>query len=127
MVHRNIKGFKIAFLQTGDIPFIGIMSLSAVLKDHGFTTDVFSIDLEDDVVESILKYDPDIIGASVMTTTFKTMMYIISRVKKRKPDIFAIMGGPHVTFFPQFFYQEKDVDAVCLERVNILYLNLYSL
>jgi len=114
MVHRDKKGFKVAFLQAGDIPFIGIMSLSAVLKDHGFTTDVFSIDLEDDVVESILKYDPDIIGASVMTTTFKTMINIISRVKKRKQDAFTIMGGPHVTFFPQFFYQEKDLDAVCV-------------
>ena len=114
MVHRDKKGFKVAFLQAGDIPFIGIMSLSAVLKDHGFTTDVFSIDLEEDVVESILKYDPDIIGASVMTTTSKTMMNIISWVKKRKQGIFTIMGGPHVAFFPQFFCQEKDLDAVCV-------------
>lgn len=84
---------KITFLQTGDIPYIGIMSLSAVLKQHGFSTDVFSIDIEENIVEAVLRSKPTILACSVMTTTFRNVMEVIKTIKRKNPDIFIIVGG----------------------------------
>mgnify|MGYP001613870661 CR=1 FL=1 len=104
---------KITFLQTGDIPYIGIMSLSAVLKQHGFSTDVFSTDLEEDIVEAVLRSEPTILACSAMTTTFRHVMAVIRAIKRKKPNLFIIVGGPHPTFFPEIILTEDEIDAVC--------------
>ncbi|HNX91045.1 MAG TPA: radical SAM protein [Candidatus Omnitrophota bacterium] len=108
------KSLKIAFLQTGDVPYLGIMSLSAVLKKRGFVTDVFCIGIDNDIENKIIGSGADILACSAMTPTFSGIRKVYSAVKKKAPHIYTILGGPHSTFFPNVLHEDKDLDAICI-------------
>ena len=121
------KTFKIVFLQTVTVPYMGIMSISAVLKKYGFLTNVFSIDYEkQSVVQNILKAGPDLLACSVMTPDVEETMKVINAVKEKKQDAFTVMGGPHTTFLPEILNTEKNLDAVCIGEGEHAMLELAS-
>jgi anaerobic magnesium-protoporphyrin IX monomethyl ester cyclase len=119
--------FKVAFIQDERMPQQGIMSVSAVLKEHGFSTDIFSIVLEkENIVDNILKSKPDLIGCSVMTPGFKTMMEVIYAIKARNPSLFIVMGGHHPTFYPKVIEEKEELDAICIGEGEYAMLELAS-
>lgn len=116
---------KIAFIQEERSPHHGIMSIAGVLKEHSFTMDVFSIEIEQtNIVSEVLKFNPDIIGLSVMTPGLRNMMKVASVIKEHKPDVFMIMGGAHPTFYPEVLASEKDLDAICIGEGEYAMLEL---
>lgn len=105
---------KIAFVQEGRKTQHGIMILSAVLKENGFETEVFSIQTEgDNLIKNILNSNSQILACSVMTPGFGRMINIINQVKTNNPNIFTIIGGPHPTFYPELLESQENLDAVC--------------
>ena len=63
-------------------------------------------------VERIAKeIDPDVIAYSVTTGRHRFYRQLNLELK-RQLDFFAVFGGPHATFFPDFV-EEEGVDAVC--------------
>jgi len=117
--------YKVAFIQDERMPQQGIMSVSAVLKEHGFSTDIFSIVLEkENIIDNILKSKPDLIGCSVMTPGFKAMMKVIYAIKARNPSLFIVMGGHHPTFYPKVIEEEKELDAICIGEGEYAMLEL---
>lgn len=106
--------FRIAFIQDEERTQHGIMFLSAVLKKHNFSTRVFIKEAEEgSFIEKILAYEPNIIGATVMTPGYRRTMELFTILKKRSPNSFFIIGGPHPTFYPDVIYQEECLDAIC--------------
>src|SRR3972149_303711 len=94
------------------IDSIGIMLVSALAKKQGHATHL-AILSRDDVLDKIRELKPDVVGYSGSTGEHKYYIEANKEIKARFPQIFTIMGGPHVTFYPQTL-KESTLDAVCV-------------
>ena len=104
-----IKNFKVAFIHDEFTTQHGIMILSAVLKQHGFQTDVFITEfIKESIADEIVQFKPDVIACSTMTPGFRSVMNLVGKLKERLPGVFVVMGGSHPTLFPDMFEKEKD-------------------
>lgn len=103
---------KIGFLQYELRDRMGIMFLSAQLKQYGHSTNVFTL-YDNDVLGDIEEYGPEILCLSASTSEHTELYNIAKKVKENNPDIFIILGGPHGTFFPEEIYNRDFLDAVC--------------
>lgn len=56
----------------------------------------------------------DIVGISILSYSLKASIEIIKYIKKTKPDIKVIIGGPHSTLFPKKTLEDTKAD-VCVE------------
>ena len=77
---------------------LGVMYLSSVIQRAGHECRIVSLP---EMVSFAHQWKPDIIGLSIMTGDQKKFRYqvaLLHRNKKWNPKI--ILGGPHVTFFP---------------------------
>ena len=98
----------------------GVMLLSSLAKDEGWETDLLILDGKNwkKITQKIETFNPEIIACSAMTTEIKTILKFIEKVK-RSFNIFTIIGGPHPTFFPEFFSNEKDVELIFIGESEI--------
>jgi len=92
---------------------VGIMALSSVLKKAGHRIELFVIK-NDDVVERIRNFKPDIVAYSIMTGIHKYYLDYNCSLRKKLKDLkfISVFGGPHATFFPEIINRDG-VDAVC--------------
>jgi len=102
---------KIALIQRGWYESIGLMSLAALVKQHGHQVEAFIGSGEKDIAATILRYRPDI-ACFTCTTGEHIWAIAVGRELKRRGSIFTIFGGPHPTFFPDLI-EEEGVDCVC--------------
>ncbi|MBF0550012.1 MAG: B12-binding domain-containing radical SAM protein [Deltaproteobacteria bacterium] len=92
---------------------LGLMQLSAALKAAGHQTRlVFSY--QPDLLAKVRAYRPGVIAYSSTTGIHRTYA-AINRWLKRQAGFpfFAAVGGPHVTYFPEFLEQNPEVDGIC--------------
>lgn len=66
----------------------------------------------DDVVKRAIEFNPDILGLTVVTRRLYACYKIVNEVKKIRPDIKIILGGPHLNSFPQETMEWGMVDFV---------------
>ncbi len=93
-------------------PFIplGIGYLAAVLEKNGY--DVNVIDCQalkltlSEVENELRKRQPDVVGLSSTTLTYKSALKIIKLAKKALPNCLTVLGGSHVTFWDDNALQE---------------------
>ena len=86
-------------------PFLplGLGYLAAVLEKNNYKVDI--IDCQalkigyDEAKEEIKTRQPDIVGITSTTLTYKSALKIVQIAKEVNPNILTIMGGPHVTFW----------------------------
>jgi len=90
---------------------LGILSLSSYIKKEGHTVDFIDLHFCKDYINEIKQVQPDVIAYSVTTGKHKFYLKLNNSLKKHF-NFFAIFGGPHCTFFPEFIH-EKGVDAIC--------------
>lgn len=101
---------RIAFLQRTWEDNLGILWLSAILKEHGFQTRVWIHTRA--ALEEIVAYHPAILCFSCMTGEQEWVSRKAQEVRQRLPNLFTIVGGPHPTFFPEMITLEG-IDAIC--------------
>jgi len=93
-------------------PFIplGIGYLAAVLEKNGY--DVNVIDCQAlkltlrEVENELRKRQPDVVGLTSTTLTYKSALEIIKVAKKALPNSLTVIGGSHVTFWDDKALQE---------------------
>ena len=93
-------------------PFIplGIGYLAAVLEKNGYTVNV--IDCQalkltlKEVENELRKRQPDVVGLTSTTLTYKSALEIIKVSKKALPNCLTVIGGSHVTFWDDKALQE---------------------
>lgn len=103
---------KILFLyQYEFIEPLGLMALSAFLKQNGHECDFVDLVFEKDYLKKIQEIHPDIIAYSITTGKHSFYQRLNSELKKNLV-FFSVFGGPHATFFPEFV-EEEGVDAIC--------------
>lgn len=64
------------------------------------------------IVEDILHTQSDIIAFSCYIWNIEYIQKVCHLLKERKPDCIIIFGGPEVTYEPQYFLEQYDVDYV---------------
>jgi radical SAM superfamily enzyme YgiQ (UPF0313 family) len=88
-------------------PFIplGIGYLAAVLEKAGYPVDV--IDCQalrfnyDQFREELKKRNPDVVGMTSTTLTYKSACQIAKIAKEENPKVVTMIGGPHVSFWDE--------------------------
>lgn len=89
---------------------IGVMTLSAILKNAGHETDVVRTEAED-INQRMEEYRPEILCYS--PTTGEHNYYIeLNRNLKKKFKFLSVFGGIHATFVPEVI-GEGGIDCVC--------------
>ncbi len=94
----------------------GISYISSVLKKEGHATalTVLCGETVDDIDERIRAFDPGLVCFTSVFTEYGTICKVAARVKKRRPDLFTLLGGPHATLRPEECLAEGLFDAVCV-------------
>jgi len=104
---------------TGHLPFplLGLGYLAAVLEKNQYEVDV--IDCQalklsyEEFKNEIGKRQPNIVGITSNTLTYKSGLHIAKIAKEVYPNCLTLFGGPHVTFWDDKALQEcPDLDVV---------------
>lgn len=110
---RSKLQMKILFIYKYDYHEpLGIMILSSYLKSKGHVCELLDLKFDKNYIREIRKIKPDIIAYSILTVNSSFYLRINQKIKKHF-SVFALFGGPHPTFFPDFI-REDGVDAICL-------------
>jgi len=102
--------------ESGFIP-LGIGYLAAVLEDDGYAVDVIDLQVQKhtkrELESELTRLQPDIIGITSTTLTYKSATEIVKTAKETCPDSLTILGGPHVTVLDeQTLSEQPEVDIV---------------
>jgi len=96
------------------VPLLGAFYLGTILKKEGHQVSVLSEDLKKVYDEKTGKLDEellnsDVVGFSTMTCTAQRAYRIADALKKARPNVRVIMGGPHATFMVEEALQHADI------------------
>jgi radical SAM superfamily enzyme YgiQ (UPF0313 family) len=65
-----------------------------------------------DTLECLKKFEPEVLGISVVTRRLYALHKIAKKAKKLFPNLRIIAGGPHINYFPMDSIQIDDIDYV---------------
>jgi anaerobic magnesium-protoporphyrin IX monomethyl ester cyclase len=91
-------------------PQLGLAYLAAVLEENKYDVDV--VDCQalrihyDEFKREISKRQPDLVGMTSITLTYKSALHLAKIVKEVHPNCVTVLGGPHVTFWDVEALQE---------------------
>jgi radical SAM superfamily enzyme YgiQ (UPF0313 family) len=107
---------RIFFCQRFVYSYFGVMSISAVLKKSGHSTELVLESDVDKAVSEILRSDPDVVMFSTLTATgdFEWSLEVAKGIKKENKSILTVFGGLHPTLFPEDTIANPEVDVICL-------------
>jgi len=96
------------------VPLLGAFYLGTILKKEEHDISVLSEDFKKVYDEKTGKLDEellnsDVVGFSTMTCTAQRAYRIADALKKARPNVRVIMGGPHATFMVEEALQHADI------------------
>ncbi|MBW2989019.1 B12-binding domain-containing radical SAM protein [Candidatus Woesearchaeota archaeon] len=106
---------KVLFIQDVIFEFVGIQTLSAVLKEAGHKTDLLvysNFRKKRDLLQAVKRISPDIVSFSIPSFAYAWSVDLARRIKKHL-GIPSIFGGPHPTYYPEFIKTEG-VEIICI-------------
>ena len=105
---------RVAFCQDVMVEQMGVMCVSAVLKDAGHTTEIFFDDQRrpDRFMKELADFEPDIVAFSILTPSAPWALRMVKRVKQEL-DAITVFGNVHAIVCPAII-EEPGVDIVCL-------------
>ena len=89
----------------------GVMHLSSALKEAGHEVEL-AVAAHHDPLGVAREFRPDVAAYSVITGSQRFYLDVNRQLKAENPDLFAVFGGPHPTFFPEMA-EEDGVDGIC--------------
>ena len=104
------------------LPFalLGLGYLAAVLEKNNFEVDVIDCQVLklsfEECKKEISQRQPDILGITSTTLTYKSGLKIAKIAKEVNPNCLTVMGGPHVTFWDHEALQECPYLDVIVRR-----------
>jgi anaerobic magnesium-protoporphyrin IX monomethyl ester cyclase len=96
--------------QHSPFPPLGLGYLAAVLEKNKYEVDVIDCQASrltyEDFKREISKCQPDIVGVTSTTLTYKSALQIAKITKEAHPSSLTVLGGSHVTFWDVEALQE---------------------
>lgn len=96
---------------------LGVASISAYLRRHGFTTDLIYYKTElprEALIERVRRADPAAVGFYGPSSGFWAVLQLSAVIRRAFPRVFQVYGGPHATLQPEILLAAPDLDAVCV-------------
>ena len=118
---------RILFLQSLTYPFVGVMSLSAVLRREGHDTRLSIVDMNRPSKRDfahIQDYAPHVVAIPVYTGWHLGIIGLCRKLKERLNTI-VVLGGPHPTHCPEIV-RDDAVDFVCVGEGEVSLATLVS-
>ena len=102
---------------------MGLMYLSSNLKAKNHEVHMILADGygPEGLIEEVERFQPDIVGYSVMTSELETVLAINSVLKSSKYSFLSVFGGPHPTFATDEMIQRDGVDALCVGEGDLAF------
>ncbi len=114
---------KIAFVQDTLYEYMGLMYVSALLKQHNHRTDIFILNEGNDVIKALKEFNPDLIVFSTSTGYHQWALNFAKEAKKHLNNSLIILGGMHPTLFGEVI-NEKPIDIICRGEGEYSFLEL---
>lgn len=95
---------------------LGLLYLAEAVERSGYEVRVFDTQFSrsaDHLWPDLERFDPDVVGFTIMSVTWPQTLRIASELKKRS-DAKIVMGGPHATLYPVDVASVDAVDAVVI-------------
>ncbi|MFA4820523.1 MAG: cobalamin-dependent protein, partial [Candidatus Aenigmatarchaeota archaeon] len=93
-------------------PPLGLLYLASYAKEYGSTSEIKIFDNNfDNIEESVVKFNPDIIGITAMTIDYMETIRLATFFKE-KLDIPIIIGGIHISSVPESLAKPFDIGVV---------------
>ena len=94
----------------------GISYISAMLRREGHLTSLAVLTREDPEVllREVESFDPGLVCFTGVYTEYLFLREVVRSLKRKRPDLFTVLGGPHATLRPLDCARESDFDAVCV-------------
>ncbi|MDY6971683.1 MAG: radical SAM protein [Thermodesulfobacteriota bacterium] len=98
-------------------PPLGILYVATrIMKTTGHEVKVVDCHVHqytyDQVIDIVDQYRPDVVGITAWTDFWYSASRLASTIKAKFPEIFIVIGGPHVLCFPRETLEYPGVDAV---------------
>ena len=97
-------------------PPLGLAYLCAALKKKNAEIMVIDANVEritnEGINQKIRFFEPNIVGFSVTTPLFSSMISIAKKIKEYNEDIVIVAGGPHPSIYPEDVLKTGFVDIV---------------
>lgn len=112
-------------------PPLGIAYLASSLEKKGHKIkilDMYSFNLnENDLINSIIKFKPDIVGFTVLTPFMKSVAEYSNIIKKHDVGIKIMVGGVHPSSFPREILEEfTNIDYIIFGEGELTISQLIS-
>ncbi|NTV29795.1 MAG: B12-binding domain-containing radical SAM protein, partial [Candidatus Omnitrophica bacterium] len=117
LIKPLVNKMKGSFGQLMLEPPLGLMYLSAFLKEHGYRDikiihmDAQRMDL-DGLSREMETYRPDIVGISALSDESPGMFQAADRAKQYRKDCLVVAGGPHPSGDPLGTMEDRNIDLV---------------
>lgn len=103
---------------------INLAYLAAYLKNQGFSVSILDFEVEPyeakRLKKKIIEEKIHLVGITSLTPTIKQAQNIASTLKKIKPDLITVAGGPHVSALPEESLREfPDFDFIVIGEGEI--------
>ena len=109
-IFNNKNSYNVNF--KGLAPPLGLLYISKILKEDKNDVEVLDFAAESFSEEILTKSvkTADVVGMTVLSFSLQNSIEIIKLIKKLKPQIKVIIGGPHCTLFPKKALEKTQAD-----------------
>lgn len=113
---KSIEGDETLFHASA--PPLGLMYLSSYLKNSGFQISILDQAAlnysNNDVINWIKKNDPDVLGFSIICSSFENSKFISKELKFWNSDIKIVFGNYLATFYARKILENYDYIDICV-------------
>ena len=100
-------------------PPLNLMYLASSLEKESYSVKIIDDDLlqqgYENVAEQIKILNPMMVGVTAGTSTIKSALKYLEKIKDILPNVLTVIGGPHTTFMPyETLKGAKDLDVVVM-------------
>ncbi|MES0489126.1 MAG: radical SAM protein [Leptospirales bacterium] len=113
---------------------LGVLTLAACLKKRNLNCEVLDLfeyndlynrdcsEVLDSIAQKIIAAKPDILGFSAMINNLPIALELAARVKKIRPDVFTVFGGPGAAFCAkEVLLNFKQVDVIFRGEADVVF------
>lgn len=92
---------------------LAVRLLYVANKQRGVSYKEFTIkEKPEKVADELLSHNPDVIGIGVYIWNVEQIEQVVKELRKRKPNLIIILGGPEVSYEPDTFLDNWEVDYI---------------
>jgi len=110
-----------------NMPHMGLAILASILKKRGHEVLVIDYQLihtAPNISTFLSKFNPDMIGVSMVTANVKEAEILIKDIRDINAKIPVIVGGPHATLYPEYLEKNKNIDYIVKGEAEPIIIDL---